>query len=89
MYIFCAEKVMILSDPKYWDHILPFMQSEDVPHRITLADAVIRSMHAADGHEDGDVPVDVVTTHSQTVSKLRVSGEIPATAATSNSGEKV
>ncbi len=89
MYIFRAEKVMMLSDPKHWDHILPFIQSEDVPHRITLADVVIRSMHAADGHEDGDLPVDVVTTRSQTASKLRASGELPATAATCNSGEKV
>ena len=46
-------------------------------------------MHAADGHEDGDVPVDVVTTRSQSASKLRASGELPASAATSNSGEKV
>jgi hypothetical protein len=29
-----------------------------------LTDADIRAMHAADGHEDGDVPVDVVTTRS-------------------------
>jgi hypothetical protein len=55
----------MLSDPKHWDHILPFMQPEDVPHRIALTDADIRAMHAADGHEDGDVPGDVVTTHSQ------------------------
>ncbi len=46
-------------------------------------------MHAADGHEDGDVPIDVVTTHSQVASKLRASGELPAPSATSNSGEKV
>ena len=46
-------------------------------------------MHAVDGHEDGDVSVDVVTTRSQTVSKLHTSGELSAPAATSNSGEKV
>ncbi len=46
-------------------------------------------MHAADDHEDGDVPVDVVTTLSQAASKLRASGELPAPSATSNSGEKV
>ena len=33
--------------------------------------------------------VDVVTTRSQTVSKLRTSGELPAPSVTSNSGEKV
>jgi hypothetical protein len=65
------------------------MQPGDVPHRIALTDADIRAMHGADGHEDGDVPVDVVTTRSQAVSKLRTSGELPAPSATSNSGEKV
>jgi hypothetical protein len=34
MYSFRAKKVMILSDPNHWDHILPFMQPRDVPHRI-------------------------------------------------------
>ncbi len=48
----------MLTDPKHWDHILPFMQPRDVPHRIALTDADIRAMHAAYGHEDGDVPVD-------------------------------
>ena len=46
-------------------------------------------MHPADGYEDGDVPVDVVTTRSQAASKLRSSGELSAPSATSNSGEKV
>ena len=89
MYSFRAKKVMMLSDPKHWDHILHFMQPGDVPHRIALTDADIRAMHAVDGHEDGDVPVDVVTTRSQAASKLRTSGELPAPSATSNSGEKV
>jgi hypothetical protein len=89
MYTFRADKVMILSDPKHWDHILSFMHPGDVPHRITLTDADIRAMHAADDHEDSDVTVDVVTTRSQTSSKLCVSGELSAPAATSNSWEKV
>ena len=46
-------------------------------------------MHAADGHEDSDVSVDVVTTRSQAASKLLASVELPAPPATSNSGEKV
>jgi hypothetical protein len=62
MNSFRAKQVMMLSDPKHWDHILPFMQPGDVPYRIALTDADIRAMHAVDGHEDGDVPVDVVTT---------------------------
>jgi len=89
MYSFRAKKVMMLSDPKHWDHILPFMQPGDVPHRIALTDADIRDMHAPDGDEDGDVPIGVVTTRSQAASELRTSGELPAPSATSNSGEKV
>ena len=46
-------------------------------------------MYADDGHEDGDVSIDVVTTLSQTASKLSTSGELPAPSSTSNSGEKV
>ncbi len=79
----------MLSDPKHWDHILPFMQPGDVPHRIALTDEDIRAMYASDGHEDGDVTIDVVTTCSQSASKLCVSGELPAPSATSNSGEKL
>ncbi len=41
MYSFRAKKVMMLSDPKHLDHILPFMQSGDVPHRIALTDVDI------------------------------------------------
>jgi hypothetical protein len=89
MYNFRAKKVMMLSDPKDWDHILPFMQPGDVPHRIDLTDADIHTIHTVDGHEDGDAPVDVVTTRSLAASKLRASGELPAPSATSNSGEKV
>ena len=48
MYSFRAKKVMMLSDPKHWDHILPFMQSGDVPHKIAPTDADIRAMHAVD-----------------------------------------
>jgi hypothetical protein len=43
----------------------------------------------ADGHETGDVSVDVVTTRSQAASKLRASGELSAPSVTSNSGEKM
>jgi hypothetical protein len=83
------KKVMILSDPKHWDHILPFMQPGDFPHRIALTDEDIRAMHVSDGHENDDVPMDVVTTRSQATSKLSTSGELSAPSTTSNSGEKV
>jgi hypothetical protein len=89
MYSFRDKKVIMLSDPKHWDHILPFMQSGDVPHKIDLTDVDIRDMYAVDGHEDDDVPVDVVTTRSQVSSKLPASGELSVSSATSNSGEKV
>ncbi len=46
-------------------------------------------MHAADGDEDEDVPVDVFTTLAQAASKLLVSGKLPALPATFNSGVKV
>ncbi len=62
----------MLSDPKHLDHILPFMQPGDVPHKIDLTNADIRDML----HEEGDVPADVVTTRSQAASKLRASGEL-------------
>jgi hypothetical protein len=74
--VFVLRKVMMISYPKHWDHILP--------------DADIHVMHAVDDHEDGDVPIDVVTTRSQSsVSKLHTSGELPVPSGTSNSGEKV
>ena len=47
------------------------MQPGEVPNCIALTDADIRAMHAADGHENGDVPVDVITTRSQAASKMR------------------
>ncbi len=74
MYTFRVKKLMMLSDPKHWDHISPFMQSGDVPHRIALTDVDIHTIHDVDDHEDGDVSIDVVTIRSQTVSKLRASG---------------
>jgi hypothetical protein len=37
MYNFRAGKVMMLSDPKHWDHILSFLQSGNVPHRIVYS----------------------------------------------------
>jgi hypothetical protein len=42
MYTFWAKKVMMVSDPKHWDHILPFMQPGNVPHKIDLTDATFR-----------------------------------------------
>ncbi len=53
MHSFRVEKVMMRSDPKHWDHILPFMHPGDVLHRIALTDVDIDTMLTADGHDDG------------------------------------
>ena len=34
MYSFKLRKVVRLSDPRHFDHILPFLCPEDIPHRI-------------------------------------------------------
>ena len=36
MYSFKLRKVVRLSDPRHFDHILPFLCPEDIPHRIDL-----------------------------------------------------
>ena len=53
---------MRLSDPKHFDHILPFLQPADVHHSIPLSSADIVRMHAHDdagelgaGKDVGDV----------------------------------
>jgi hypothetical protein len=43
MYSFLTKEVMMLSDPKHWDHILTYMQPGDVPHRIGLTDTDIHT----------------------------------------------
>ena len=45
------------------------------------------TLHAADDHEDGDVPVDVVTTRSTAASNVLAPGELLALP--NNAGEKV
>jgi hypothetical protein len=50
------------------------MHSGDVPHRISLTDADICSMHTAHVHEDDDVPVDVVLTLTVSLSIARFRG---------------
>ena len=49
MYSFKLRKVVRLSAPKHFDHILPFLQPDDLPHKIDLSAAEICDMHAADG----------------------------------------
>ena len=63
------------------NHILPFLESGDVPGVIVLTD--IHVMYVADGHVDDDV------TRSKTDSNFLASEKLPAHPATSNTGEKV
>ena len=48
LWSFKHRKAMRLSDPKHFDHILPFLQPADVHHVIPLTGQDILRMHAAD-----------------------------------------
>ena len=49
---FKHKKAMRMSDPKHFDHILPFLRPADVHHAIPLTAQEVLRMHAKD-----DVPV--------------------------------
>jgi len=49
MYSFKLRKVVRLSDPRHFDHILPFLCLEDIPHSIDLSADDICTMHEEDG----------------------------------------
>jgi hypothetical protein len=49
MYSFKLRKVVRLSYPRHFDHILPFLCPEDIPHRIDLSADDICTMHEEDG----------------------------------------
>ena len=62
LWSFKHRKAMRLSDPKHFDHILPFLQPSDVHHSIPLSNADVVRMHAHDdaealaaGKNSGDV----------------------------------
>ena len=57
MYSFKLRKVARLSDPRHFDHILPFMCPEDIPHRIDLSADDICKMHEEDGDKVHRIPV--------------------------------
>ena len=48
LWSFRHRKAMRLSDPKHFDHILPFLQPADVHHSIPLNSDDIKRMHATD-----------------------------------------
>jgi hypothetical protein len=57
MYSFKLRKVVRLSDPRHFDHILPFLCPEDIPHRIDLSAEDICKMHEEDGDKVQRMPV--------------------------------
>ena len=48
LWSFRHRKAMRMSDPKHFDHILPFLQPADVHHAIALSRADVVQMHAID-----------------------------------------
>ena len=57
MYSFQLRKVVSLSDPCHFDHILPFLRPEDIPHRIDLSADDMCKMHEEDGDKVQRMPV--------------------------------
>ena len=70
MYSFKLRKVVRLSDPRHFDHILPFLCPEDIPHRIDLSADDICTMH----EEDGDT-VQRMPLRKSTRFRITASGE--------------
>ena len=56
MYSFRLRKVVRLSDPRHFDHILPFLCPDDIPHRIDLSADDICQMHEEDGSKVARMP---------------------------------
>ena len=56
MYSFKLRKVVRLSDPRHFDHILPFLCPDDIPHRIDLSADDICKMHEEDGSKVAHMP---------------------------------
>jgi hypothetical protein len=69
LWSFKHKKTMRMSDPKHFDHILPFLQPADVHHTIPLTAQEVVRMHAKD-----DVPVAVGASDLQT-DRISRSGE--------------
>jgi hypothetical protein len=57
IYSFKLRKVVRLSDPRHFDHILPFLCPEDIPHRIDLSADDICKVHEEDGDKVQRMPV--------------------------------
>lgn len=63
LWSFKHRKAMRLSDPKHFDHILPFLQPLDVHHAIDLSSEDVVRMHADDDAEASAAGEDVQVGH--------------------------
>jgi hypothetical protein len=57
MYLFKLRKMVRLSDPRHFDHILPFLCPEVILHRIDLSADDICKMHKEDVHKVQRMPL--------------------------------
>jgi hypothetical protein len=57
MYLFNLRKVVRLSDPRHFDHILPVLCPEDISHRIDLSADDMCKMHEEDGDKVQRMPL--------------------------------
>jgi hypothetical protein len=81
LWSFKHKKAMRMSDPKHFDHILPFLQPADVHHAIPLTVQEVVCMHAKD-----DIPFAAGACDLQT-DRISRSGEpsLPAAASSPRS----
>jgi hypothetical protein len=88
MYSFKLRKVIRLSDPRHFDHILPFLCPEDIPHRIDLSADDICKLHEEDGDKVQRMPVRKSTRFRVTASVEPVLVTPDSGAPDADSGEK-
>jgi hypothetical protein len=79
MYSSKLRKVVRLSDHRHFDHILPFLCPEDIPHRIDLSADDICKMHEEDGDKVQRMPVRKST-------RFRVTASVEPVLVTPDSG---
>ena len=89
MYLFKLRKVVRLSDPRHFDHILPFLRPEDIPHRIDLSSDDICKMHEEDGDKVQRMPLRKSTRFRVTASGEPVLVTPDSVASDADSGENL
>jgi hypothetical protein len=77
-----------LSDPRHFDHILPFLCPEDIPHCIDLSADDICKMHEEDGDKIQRMPLRKSTRFRVTASGEPVLVTPDSGASDADSGEK-